>query len=171
VNHSRGTTLVPEVKNPEKQGLFISEHRGPGSGFRSSGEFADPFSAGVGSTVQSELPLVMSHSAANRRARLPPEGFPRHVRGWCVKAGEGSMKQGYRDVGYLFAPHIRRFRPARRSRIGWQRRVTMLGQLASARDSAAVHRWFQQHYSSLMQLIPQAQQAAFATGVIERLAD
>jgi len=47
----------------------------------------------------------------------------------------------------------------------------MLGQLASARDSAAVHQWLQQHYSSLIQLIPQAQQAAFATGVIERLAD
>jgi len=45
------------------------------------------------------------------------------------------------------------------------------GQLASARDAAAVHQWFQQHYSPLMQLIPQAQQVAFATGVIERLAD
>ncbi len=56
----------------------------------------------------------MSRSAATRthQARLPPEGFPGHVRGWCVKAGEGTMKQGYRDVGYLFAPHVHDFRPS-----------------------------------------------------------
>lgn len=46
------------------------------------------------------------------RTRLPPEGFPGHVRGKWVKAGEGTIKQGYRGVGYLFAPHVRRFRLA-----------------------------------------------------------
>ena len=115
----------------------------------------------------------MSRSAATRthQARLPREGFPGHVRGWCVKAGEGTMKQGYRDVGYLFARHIRRFRPARRSLRGWRRRVTLLGRLALAGNSAAVHGWFKQYYSPLMQLIPQAEQAEFAAGVIERFAD
>jgi hypothetical protein len=88
-----------------------------------------------------------------------------------VKAGEGTMKQGYRDVGYLFARYIRRFRPARRSLRGWRRRVTLLGRLALAGNSAAVHGWFQQYYSPLMQLIPQAEQAEFAAGVIERFAD
>jgi hypothetical protein len=34
-----------------------------------------------------------------------------------------------------------------------------------------VHGWFQQHYSSLMQIIPQTEQAEFAAGVIERFAD
>ena len=81
------------------------------------------------------------------------------------------MKQGYRDVGYLFAPHVRSFRPARRSLRGWRRRVMLLGRLALAGDSADVHGWFQQHYSPLMQIIPQAEQAEFAAGVIERFAD
>lgn len=81
------------------------------------------------------------------------------------------MKQGYRDVGYLLAPHVRRFRPARRSRAGWRRRVTALRQMVVAGDATAVHQWFQQHYSPLMHLIPEALQTEFAAGVIERFAD
>lgn len=81
------------------------------------------------------------------------------------------MKQGYHDVGYLFAPHLRRFRPARSSREGWRRRVTTLRRIAVAGDATAVHGWFQQHYSPLMQLIPEARQTEFAEGVIERFAD
>lgn len=81
------------------------------------------------------------------------------------------MKQGYRDVGYLFAPYIRRFRPARRSREGWRRRVTALRRIVVAGDATAVHDWFRRHYSPLMQLIPEACQTEFAEGVIERFAE
>jgi len=113
----------------------------------------------------------MPRSASKHLAHLPPEGFPGHVRGWCVKAGEGTMKQGYRGVGYLFAPHIRRFRPAHRSREVWRWRVTRLRRIAVAGDAPAVHEWFQRHYSPLMQLIPEACQTEFAEGVIERFAE
>jgi hypothetical protein len=81
------------------------------------------------------------------------------------------MKQGYRDVGFLFAPHLCRYRPARRSREGWRRRVTVLRRIAVARDAPAVHEWFQRHYSPLMQLIPEPCQTEFAEGVIERFAE
>ncbi len=81
------------------------------------------------------------------------------------------MKQGYRDVGYLFAPHIRRFKPPCQSREGWRRQITILRWLALAGDAGPVHGWFQQHYLPLMQLMPQAAQTAFAEGVIDRWLD
>jgi hypothetical protein len=107
----------------------------------------------------------------NHRARLPPEGFPGHVRGWCVKAGEGTMKQGYRDVGFLFAPHIRRFRPPAIPNYSWLRRVRALAAPVEAGNPAAVQQWFHAHYPFLMELIPTGLHQEFAAGVIERVAE
>ena len=114
---------------------------------------------------------AMPHSASKHRTRLPPEGFPTHVRGWCVKAGEGTMKQGYRDVGYLFAPHVCRFRPATVPGWLWLRRVRSLAAPVEAENPAAVEQWFHAHYPLLMDLIPQDRHQDFADGVIERVAE
>jgi hypothetical protein len=113
----------------------------------------------------------MPLSSRNKRPRLPPEGFPGHVRGWCVKAGEGTMKQGYRDLGYLFAPHIRRFKPAAIPSYSWIRRLRSLAEPVEARNQAGVERWFQDQYPQLMELIPVGLHQEFAAGVIERAAE
>jgi hypothetical protein len=113
----------------------------------------------------------MPRSSAKHRVRLPPEGFPGHVRGWCVKAGEGTMKQGYRDVGYLFAPHIRRFKPPAIPSYSWVRRLRSLAEPVEARNHAGVEQWFQLQYPRLMELIPVGLHQEFAAGVIERVAE
>lgn len=81
------------------------------------------------------------------------------------------MKWGYRDVGYLFAPHIRRFRPATVPGWSWLRRVRALAAPVEAGNPAAVELWFHAHYPLLMELIPQGQHQDFAVGVIERVAE
>lgn len=81
------------------------------------------------------------------------------------------MKQGYRDVGYLFAPHIRRFRPATVPGWSWLRQVRALVAPVEAENPAAVELWFHAHYPLLMELIPQGRHQDFAEGVIERAAE
>jgi len=78
------------------------------------------------------------------------------------------MKQGYRDVGYLFAPHIRRFKPPAIPSYSWIRRLRALAEPVEARNQAGVERWFQTHYPGLMGLIPVRLHHEFAAGVIER---
>ncbi len=81
------------------------------------------------------------------------------------------MKQGYRDVGYLFAPHIRRFKPAAIPAWSWLRRLRALAAPVEAGYVAAVEQWFHAHYPVLMELIPQGRHQDFAEGVIERVAE
>jgi hypothetical protein len=88
-----------------------------------------------------------------------------------VKAGEGTMKQGYRDVGYLFTPHIRRFKPPAIPSYSWIRRLKSLAKPVDARNQAGVERWFRAHYPVLMELIPVGCHREFAAGVIERVAE
>jgi hypothetical protein len=85
-----------------------------------------------------------------------------------VKAGEGTMKQGYRDVGYLFAPHIRRFKPAAIPAWSWLRRLRALAESIEARNQVDVEQWFHRHYPQLMELIPPKWHESVAAGVIER---
>jgi len=88
-----------------------------------------------------------------------------------VKAGEGTMKQGYRDVGYLFAPYIRRFRPPAIPNYSWLRQVRALAAPVEAGNPAAVQQWFHAHYPVLMELIPAGLHQDFVAGVIERAAE
>jgi hypothetical protein len=81
------------------------------------------------------------------------------------------MKQGYRDVGYLFAPHIRRFKPGAIPVWSWLRRVRALTAPLEAGNPAAVEQWFHAQYPRLMELIPVGLHHEFAAGVIERVAE
>ena len=80
------------------------------------------------------------------------------------------MKRGYRDVGYLFAPHIRQFKPATIPAWSWPRRLRALAVSIEARNRADVEQWFHRHYPQLMELIPPNWHEAVAVGVIERIA-
>lgn len=95
-------------------------------------------------------------------------GIPAYVKGWCCKAREGTMQQGFSDVGYLFVPHVCSFRPAMISRCVWRKRVQMLAEQVEARNQSGVRGWFHAHYPLLMTLIPKRRHKEFAQGVIER---
>jgi len=81
------------------------------------------------------------------------------------------MKQGYRDVGYLLTPYIRRFKPTVIPASLWPRRLRALAAPVEAGNVAAVEQWFHAHYPVLMELIPQTRHQDFAEGVIERVAE
>jgi hypothetical protein len=81
------------------------------------------------------------------------------------------MKQGYRDVGYLFAPHIRRFKPPAIPSYSWLRRLRALAEPVEARNQAGVERWFQAQYPRLMELIPVGLHQEFVAGVIDRASE
>jgi hypothetical protein len=78
------------------------------------------------------------------------------------------MKRGYRDVGYLFAPHISRFRPSAICGWSWSRVVQSLATPIEAGNTAAVEQWFRANYPKLMELIPQTRHEDFANGLIDR---
>lgn len=40
-----------------------------------------------------------------------PDGISGYVFGWCCKANARTMQCGYRDGGYLMAPHVHDLRP------------------------------------------------------------
>lgn len=97
------------------------------------------------------------------------DGCPGYVRGWCCKAGERSLARGYRDVGYLLAPRLRRFRPSGVSAPEWSTHVGRLrGLLLRGEDLAAV-RWLTGAYPRLMALIPDTRRAEVVAGLRERV--
>lgn len=103
-----------------------------------------------------------SHSTAGL------DGCPGYVRGWCCKARERTLRRGYRDVGYLLAARLRRFRPERLPATTWAARLTVLGAFLDSRDDAAAVGWFRETYPRLMTLIPTAHHAEFVAGARER---
>ena len=78
------------------------------------------------------------------------------------------MRQGFKDVGYLFVPHVLTFRPAMISRRVWREQVRVLAREIGNASQSGVRRWFQTHYPLLMALIPRYRRREFAQGVIER---
>lgn len=108
-----------------------------------------------------------SHSTASHDTR-GLDGCPGYVRGWCCKARERTLHRGYRDVGYLLAARLRRFRPARFTSAAWANRLVELGRCFDRRDDAAARGWFDATYPRLMALIPPAQHGEFVAGVRER---
>jgi hypothetical protein len=103
-----------------------------------------------------------SHSTAGL------DGCPGYVRGWCCKARERTLRRGYRDVGYLLAARLRRFRPARFTAAAWAERLAELGGVFDRRDDAAAAGWFCETYPRLMTLIPAALHGEFVAGARER---
>lgn len=108
---------------------------------------------------------------------LPPShdrvllgGCPGYVRGWCCKARDRSLHRGYRDVGYLVASNLRRFRPEHIARRSWVVKVGRLRRLLRTADEAAALKWFTVNYPRLMALIPVGEHADFVAGVRERRA-
>lgn len=97
------------------------------------------------------------------------DGCPGYVRGWCCKARERSLVRGYRDVGYLLAPRLRRFRPAGLSAPEWSARVGQLRGLLTHGDDVAAVRWLMSVYPRLMALIPATHRDEVVAGLRERV--
>ena len=88
-----------------------------------------------------------------------------YVRGWCCKARDRTLTRGYRDVGYLLAPKLRRFRPPGLSPRAWRRDLSRLRRLLGHPDDEAVLRWFSETYPELMAMIPAGERRRFVAGV------
>jgi|APCry1669189000_1035189.scaffolds.fasta_scaffold76143_2 hypothetical protein len=97
------------------------------------------------------------------------DGCPGFVRGWCCKARERTLQRGYRDVGYLLAAKLRRFRPPGFCTAAWTRQVHRLHRLLRAGDDPAAVSWFKETYPVLMTLVPTVQQRQFLAGARERI--
>lgn len=80
-----------------------------------------------------------------------------------------TMQRGYRDVGYLFAPHIRAFRPAQYDARSWRKHVTLLDEHVSNNEKGEIRLWFKTHYPALMHLIPERRHCEFVIGYVERV--
>ena len=94
-------------------------------------------------------------------------GCPGYVKGWCCKAGDRSLQRGYRDVGYLLASKLRRFRPEHIAPRSWAEQMSRLRRLLRAADESAALEWFTENYPRLMKLIPAGDHADFVAGARE----
>ncbi|MFM8892708.1 MAG: hypothetical protein ACKOTB_14005 [Planctomycetia bacterium] len=105
---------------------------------------------------------------------IPPEargnggGFPAYVRGWCCKARDRTLARGYRDVGYLLAAKLRRFRPPGLSPRRWRRNLGRLRRLLEQDDERAALCWFTETYPELVAMIPVGERWRFVAGVRDR---
>ena len=96
-----------------------------------------------------------------------PDGIPGYVFCWCCKANARTMQRGYRDVGYLMAPHLRDFRPPTVARSVWGDTVCRLREFCLTGNAVAVMDWCRTRYPGLLAIIPQERQGEFVAGVIE----
>jgi|GEM_PF-3491066 len=108
------------------------------------------------------MPQHPSHATAGL------DGCPGYVRGWCCKARERTLRRGYRDVGYLLAGRLRRFRPDQVPAEAWAARLATLGEALDRHDDTAAVGWFRDTYPRLMALIPAADQGEFVAGARDR---
>ena len=95
------------------------------------------------------------------------DGCPNYVRAWCRKAEVGTVQRGYRDVGYLLAPHVGEFRPPTVARRVWGDAVCRLREFCQIGNAVAVMDWCRTRYPGLLAIIPQERQGEFVAGVIE----
>lgn len=95
------------------------------------------------------------------------DGCPNYVRAWCRKAEVGTMQRGYRDVGYLMAPHVGHFRPHKTAAATWQGAVSRLYELCFSGTAEDVLVWCRERYPALLKTIPRAQHGEFVAGIIE----
>lgn len=105
----------------------------------------------------------------HHRDHRPPgrEGYPPFVRGWFWLARSGRMHRGYRDVGYLLARRLRRFRPRWLGRRAWRYHLETLQGCLAMRDEQLAMQWFAATYPGLVGLIPAEARAEFVAGVEE----
>lgn len=96
------------------------------------------------------------------------DGCPNYVRAWVCKAGKGTLQRGYRDVGYLLAPHVSDFQPPVFTASRWRQAVSRLHELCIAGEGAGVLAWCREAYPSLVQLVPESSRGEFAAGLVER---
>ena len=79
------------------------------------------------------------------------------------------MQRGYRDVGYLLAPHVGDFRPTAVTSGVWGEAVSRLQEFCLSGNAVAVMDWCREAYPSLLALIPRPRHGDFVAGVIEGL--
>ena len=108
----------------------------------------------------------MASHPAHDRTRLG--GCPGYVQGWCCKARDRTLARGYRDVGYLLAPKLRRFRPPHVAPPTWSSLVRRLRGFLESGDEPAALAWFATAYPRLMAVIPKDEHREFLAGVRER---
>lgn len=96
------------------------------------------------------------------------DGCPNYVRAWCCKAAEKTMQRGYRDVGYLLAPHVLDFQPPAFTAPRWGMAVSRLRDLCVAGDGTGVMEWCTRAYPSLVQIVPEKSRKEFVAGMMER---
>lgn len=77
------------------------------------------------------------------------------------------MERGYRDVGYLLAPHVLDFRPSTVTGDVWRDAVSRLQEFCLSGNALAVMEWCREAYPSLLAIIPRHRHGDFVAGVIE----
>ncbi len=95
------------------------------------------------------------------------DGCPNYVRAWCRKAEVGTIQRGYRDVGYLLAPHIRDCQPLKATGVAWQNAVSRLQEFCLSGNAQEVLAWCREAYPGLLKTIPRSQHGEFVAGIIE----
>ena len=95
------------------------------------------------------------------------DGCPNYVRAWCRKAEVGTMQRGYRDVGYLLAPHVGEFRPHKAAAATWQHAVSRLQGFCLSGNADQVLAWCREIYPGLLKTIPFSQHGEFVAGLID----
>lgn len=113
--------------------------------------------------------LPIENAMAGTMHRRDLDGCPNYVRGWVRKADVNTMQRGYRDVGYLLAPHVLDFRPPTFTRSVWRDAVARLRDACCSGNALAVMGWCREAYPSLLSLIPRQRHADFVAGMIERV--
>lgn len=93
------------------------------------------------------------------------EGYPPCVRGWFCLARSGRMQRGYRDVGYLLARRLRRFRPSWLDRDAWRLHLETLRESLMQQDDAPAMHWLAATYPGLVALIPADERREFVAGM------
>lgn len=79
------------------------------------------------------------------------------------------MQRGYRDVGYLLAPHVHEFRPPKATGVAWHNLVSRLQECCLSENAQEVLRWCGEAYPGLLTIIPRSQHGDFVAGMIEGL--
>lgn len=77
------------------------------------------------------------------------------------------MQRGYRDVGYLLAPHVLDFKPSPATRSEWEEAVCRLQEFCLSGNAVAVVGWCREKYPGLLAIIPRDRHSDFVAGMIE----
>lgn len=99
------------------------------------------------------------------------DGYPPYVLGWFRKAHAGTMRRGYRDVGYLITRRLHRFRPSWLRAREWRCHLETLRRSLDRYDELAAFKWLAATYPDFVAMIPADQRGHFLAGIREGQGD